>query len=116
MPGGRVLFAHGKVSSRTDRLSRVRVATRGTPMRLTTDRRLAVALLAALALAGCDGKKPVAGPTAGSSTTSELQVIVAKGRTPRQAVEEFLRDLSAGKVTPAQLTPAFRAQVAPPVA
>jgi hypothetical protein len=82
-------------------------------MRLTTVWRAgALAVLAWVTGAGCDGKR-LAVP-AGGSTTDELKRLVAEGRTPRQVAEEFLRELSAGKVAADRLTPAFRSQVAPP--
>ena len=87
-------------------------------MRLTTDRRTArraaVLIGIALGLVGCDGRRPVAGPTEGTSTTNELKRVAAQGRTPRQVAEDYLKDLSAGKITPDDLTPVFRSRVAPP--
>ena len=81
-------------------------------MRLTTDWRAGVAVLAWVAAAGCDGKRPSAG-TASNSTTDDLHQSLARARTPRQVADDYLKDLSAGKVTPDRLTPAFRTRVAP---
>lgn len=100
-----------------DRPSRVRVATRGTPMRLTTDHRWrgpALALVG-LALAGCDGK-PRAVPASGTGTTAGPAVVSGSGTAPaspgaRKAADAFLQALTDGKASPAQLTPAFRAHV-----
>ena len=81
-------------------------------MRLTTDRRGAVALSVALALAGCDSKSKSggAGPdTRGTGTGASPAV--AGTPTARQAAEEFLKDLGAGKVTPDRLTADFAGRV-----
>lgn len=86
-------------------------------MRLSTDRRRGVALLALalFAVTGCKDR-PAAGPAAGSSTAGDLRDATGRGRAPRQAAEDFLKDLAAGKVTPTRLTPAFRSRLAPPTA
>jgi len=78
-------------------------------MRLTTDRRGAVALSVALAfaLAGCNGKPKPSGSgsdTRGAGTGTGAGPAVAGTPTPRQAADEFLKDLGAGKVTPDRLT------------
>jgi hypothetical protein len=78
-------------------------------MRLTTDRRIAMgwlSLFAAIALMGCDNKPKPGNNT--SSTSAGLATSATAGRTPRQVAEDFLKDLSAGKVTPARLAPGFK--------
>jgi hypothetical protein len=83
-------------------------------MRLTTDWRAVAALaVTALALAGCDSRQsrgtgaglaPPPGPVGGP----------APGPSPRAAAESLLTAVADGKVTPEQLTPAFRTAIAPP--
>ena len=85
-------------------------------MRLTTDRRGAVTLSVALAfaLAGCNGKSKPSGTgsaTQGTGTGTGAGPAVAETPTARQAAEEFLKDLGAGKVTADRLTADFAGKV-----
>jgi hypothetical protein len=83
-------------------------------MRLTTDWRAVGALaVAALALAGCDSKQsrgtggglaPPPGPMGGPAAAT----------SPREAAESLLKAVADGKLTPEQLTPAFRTAIASP--
>src|SRR3954452_618830 len=81
-------------------------------MRLTTDRAVAVVGAVALALAARDTRRAApagagAGPAAGTTAT-------AAGTSPREAAESLLKTLADGKLAPDQLTPYFRAVIAPP--
>jgi hypothetical protein len=72
-------------------------------------------LLAVLALAGCDsgrggGSGSGVAPAGGTTTAAS----VGGGASPRDAAEALLRSLGEGKLTPDQLTPYFRAAIAPP--
>ena len=85
-------------------------------MRLTTDRRGMVALSVALAftLAGCNGKNKPGGTgsdTKAAGTGTGAGPAVAGAPSPRQAAEELLKDLGAGKVTADRLTADFAATV-----
>jgi hypothetical protein len=83
-------------------------------MRLKTDWRAGVAIaVTALALAGCDSRQsrgtgaglaPPPGPVGGP----------AAAPSPRAAAESLLAAVADGKVAPEQMTPVFRAAVAPP--
>jgi hypothetical protein len=83
-------------------------------MRLTTDRRTGLALLAGAILisAGCKDR-PAAGTGGTGSGTGHLDS--SGGPTLRQAADSFLTDLADGKAAPSQLTGAFRADIAPPM-
>jgi hypothetical protein len=81
-------------------------------MRLTTDWRRALVLIAIASLAGCGTRSSgtFAGPASGSTTTG----IAATGQTPRQVAEAFLKNLTEGKATPDNLTDGFKKQIAKP--
>lgn len=80
-------------------------------MRLTTDRVCAIGLLAIFMLAGCDSNSRA---TIGGATSGSKDSAVAGGRTPRQVVEDYLRDLGAGKVPPGRLTAGFKKLITRP--
>jgi len=80
-------------------------------MRLTTDRRAGLVLIAAtfIALAGCKDR-----PAAGTNGSGTGPPDSSGGPTARQAADAFLKDLADGRVTPNQLTAQFRVDIAPP--
>lgn len=80
-------------------------------MRLMTNRRVAVVLatVVAIALAGCDNK-PKSG-SAGPDLPGTGAGPAVGTPTARQAADEFLKDLGAGKVTPDRLTADFTGKV-----
>jgi hypothetical protein len=82
-------------------------------MRLTTDRRGAIALSVALAfaLAGCDSKPKPSGAGSDTTGTGGAGPAVAGAPTPRQAADAFVKDLGAGKVTADRLTADFAGKV-----
>jgi hypothetical protein len=82
-------------------------------MRVSRDRRLTgLIAAAAVALSGCDGKPK--GTGGGGEMTGSAGVAVATaGQTPRQAADEFLKDLGEGKVDADRLTGGFNRKLAP---
>ena len=79
-------------------------------MRITKDRFGALSVLAVFIVVGCDNSSRV---TIGGATSNTTGGAVA-GRTPRQVVDDYLKDLSAGKATPARLTPGFKKLITRP--
>jgi hypothetical protein len=80
-------------------------------MRLTTDWRAGLALVAAtlIALTGCKDR-----PAAGTGGSGADRPDASGGPTARQAADAFLKDIGDGTVTPDRLTAEFRKQIAPP--
>jgi hypothetical protein len=66
-------------------------------------------ILTIVALAGCDSGSRV---TIGGATTTGAAVA---GRTPRQVVDDYLKDLATGKATPERLTPGFKKLITRPM-
>jgi hypothetical protein len=84
-------------------------------MRLTTDLRAVGALaVTALALAGCDSRRSGGSGSAVVPVTGASGTSPGTGPSPREAAESLLKAVAGGRVTPEQLTPAFRAAIASP--
>ena len=77
-------------------------------MRLTTARRGMIVLASAfcVALAGCDSK-PKSGAAGTAGTDTSAGPAGTGTQTARQAADEYLKELGAGKVTPDRLTTEF---------
>lgn len=80
-------------------------------MRLTTDRRAGLALVAVtlMSLAGCKDR-----PAAGTGGSGANRPDAAGDSSARQAADGFLKDLGDGTLTSDRLTAEFRKDIAPP--